>query len=718
MNPYIDTKLNDLILKIVQEENFKPIPIGIIIQKVKNISNHYSKNDIYKSVDYLEYKHYLRKNNFNKYILDYIEYPVIENIYIEATISGINKSLNAFASYIDSETNEKKSFFIQHNDLKECLYNDVVLLQPLKKELQYENETPYARVYKLIERSKKQYSGTIISNKLYIDDYRFYLSPRFITKYQLKSNIRVLVNLEEIKNGIAYFSLNKIIGDINSSGTDINAIILDSNFKLNLDSEVKKESEAITFNITEKDKNIRKDITNRQIISIDPKESKDMDDAIYVKKMPNNNFFLSVNIADVAYYVHQNSIIDKDAYSKATSVYLVDRVLPMLHHNLSNDICSLNPDCKRFCITVDMEIDNKGELVDMNIFPSIIENKDRLSYDVVNEYFKNKDINLSNKTKEVLDAGFELYKILRSKKYSDGYVELDIKEPKILLNPDGTVKEIIIRESGDAQRMIEDFMVIANHAVTIIANTNDLPFIYRIHDKPDFTKLTKLKIELVKLGLLGQELISETSTDNLVFKKLIELNQNSTKFDLLNKLILKSMSKAIYSTNNVGHFGLALSDYTHFTSPIRRYVDLIIHRIFWMYLFDKDSYTSEDRKYIVDHIDEIADQCTKQEIESVTLERDVNAYKFAEYCESQIGKIFEAQISSINSFGFFVELPNTIEGLVSIKSLEGFWVYDESSQIIHLKNDKEKFYTLGMNVKVKLISADKKTRKIDFNIVE
>ncbi|MDE6289206.1 MAG: ribonuclease R, partial [Ureaplasma sp.] len=451
------------------------------------------------------------------------------------------------------------------------------------------------------------------------------------------------------------------------------------------------------------------------IISIDPADSKDMDDAIYVEKLENGDFFLSVSIADVSHYVKQNSELDKDALTKCTSVYLVDRVLPMLHHNLSNNLCSLNPNIERFCLTCDMVFDKTGKMISKEIYPAIMINHNRLSYDIVNEYFETKTSDLDKKTLKVLNDGFELYSIIRNKKYKEGYVDLDIKEPKVICDDEGNPVDIFFKPRGDAQKMIEDFMIACNEAVTKIADELKLPFIYRVHDKPDIIKITKLTTELKKLRfknniILGQEITPKDITE------LLENNKDSTSLDMLNILILKSMQKAQYSTNNIGHFGLASEQYTHFTSPIRRYSDLIVHRIFWMFLFDRNSYSDNERKILIDRLENDSDLCNIKEVAAVELERDVMSYKIAEYMEKFIDRTFEAKITTVTSFGFFVELENTVEGLVSINSLEDdFYTYDPEEMILIGKRT-QKIYTMGMNVKVKLVAANKFTRKIDFII--
>ncbi len=714
MNKYIQ-KAIDITLQKIKEENGKPIPVGVLINKIKDTNPSIRKNDIYVAIEYLIEEKYIRRNYLNKLVLDYVELEVDYSQYYEGTLVNLNSTGSGFISYQEND-GEKQTFFVHNKNLLGALIGDKVLFVKLIKEiLDPEKELVNAKITKILDRPKTMYSASLVNNEIIMDDTKFYLVPELDKNYEIPNNSKILLKIKENDNKRCIFTLEKIIGKIGKKGVDIDSIILDSGFKLKFDKEIDEISESIKWDISDKDLKIRKDIRERHIISIDPADSKDMDDAIYVEKLENGDFFLSVSIADVSHYVKQNSELDKDALTKCTSVYLVDRVLPMLHHNLSNNLCSLNPNIERFCLTCDMVFDKTGKMISKEIYPAIMINHNRLSYDIVNEYFETKTSDLDKKTLKVLNDGFELYSIIRNKKYKEGYVDLDIKEPKVICDDEGNPVDIFFKPRGDAQKMIEDFMIACNEAVTKIADELKLPFIYRVHDKPDIIKITKLTTELKKLRfknniILGQEITPKDITE------LLENNKDSTSLDMLNILILKSMQKAQYSTNNIGHFGLASEQYTHFTSPIRRYSDLIVHRIFWMFLFDRNSYSDNERKILIDRLENDSDLCNIKEVAAVELERDVMSYKIAEYMEKFIDRTFEAKITTVTSFGFFVELENTVEGLVSINSLEDdFYTYDPEEMILIGKRT-QKIYTMGMNVKVKLVAANKFTRKIDFII--
>lgn len=714
MNRYIQ-KAIDVTLQKIKDENGKPIPMGILINKIKDTHPNIRKNDIYIAVDYLIEEKFIRRNYLNKLVIDYIELPADYSQYYEGTLVNLNNTGNGFVSYQINET-EKETYFVHNKNLMGALIGDKVLFVKLIKEIvDPEKDLVNVKITKILERPKLCYTASYFNHDIKMDDTKFYLTPILDKRYDIPNGSKVLLEIKENDNKECIFSLKKIIGKIGTKGVDIDSIILDSGFKLKFDEEINKISEDIKWEVSDKDLKIRKNIKDRHIISIDPADSKDMDDAIYVEKLDNGNFFLSVSIADVSHYVKQDSKLDIDALSKCTSVYLVDRVLPMLHHNLSNNLCSLNPHVERFCLTCDMIFNNKGEVISKEIYPAIMINHDRLSYDIVNEYFETKNVDLSSKTLKVLDDGYELYSIIRNKKYKEGYVDLDIKEPRIICDSEGNPVDIFFKPRGHAQKMIEDFMIACNEAVTVIANELNLPFIYRVHDKPDIIKITKLTTELKKLKFKnsivpGQEITPMDITN------LLEANKDSINLDMLNILILKSMQKAQYSTNNIGHFGLASQQYTHFTSPIRRYSDLIVHRIFWMFLFDKDSYSNEQRQTLINRLENDADLCNKKEILAVELERDVMSYKIAEYMEKFINKTFEAKITTVTSFGFFVELDNTVEGLVSINSLDDDYYTYEPEEMILIGKKTQRIYTMGMTVKVKLVGANKFSRKIDFII--
>lgn len=700
------------ILDIVKKENNRPIPVSIIIKKIlSNPNNKISKNTIYKVVEKLINDKLLKKIN-NKLVLDFIEYPEIPNSYFEAELKSITKQQAGFVEYTN-DASELVSVYIHNKNLKSCLIGDKVLCIFLNNK----RDKPEAKVVKLLSRTKTDYTASWINKTLYIDNQKFYLNPFLDSNQYIENNSKVLVTLKKTLNSNAYFNLKKVIGKIDDSGVDIDSIIIDHDFPLKRDLQVCSLAETISYNLSEKDKLLRKNNTHIPYVSIDPSTSKDMDDAIYVKK-ERDYFVLSVAIADVSYYIKSGSLLDKDAFERGTSVYLADRTLGMLHENLSNNICSLNPNIDRFAIVTDIIIDFEGNTINKEVYPAIINNKAQLSYDIVDEYYEHPTKStLNNEIKKQLDDALELYKLIRSKKKNKGYIDLDINEYELVLNEKGKVSQIQLKSRKDSHKMIEDFMVKTNETITEIAIQNDLPFIYRIHAHPTNEKIKKFCVEAIKNKFEIPTTVDWSEVKSLDYVSIIDNNIDHSNIELLRKLVLKSMEKAEYSTNNIGHFGLASEFYTHFTSPIRRYSDLIIHRILWMFYFDKSSYTDSERDELSNQLNKICEQCNKTEIKAVSLERTVFSYKVCEYMEQFVGNVFSAKISTITNFGMFVEIDNGVEGLIPLNTInDDFLIYDEEKMVL-ISERTNKIYSIGDKLKVKLSSVNKFAGKIDFVLI-
>ena len=430
-----------------------------------------------------------------------------------------------------------------------------------------------------------------------------------------------------------------------------------------------------------------------------------------IKKLKNGNYFLGVYIADVSYYVKEGTYLDKDAYSRGTSLYLADRVIPMLPIKLSNDLCSLNPNEEKLAIACEMEIDCDGKIISSELFETVIKTTKRLTYNKCNEVLETKNCISDSEYLEVLphlEIMKELADILETKNTKRGSLDFDVPESKIIVNDKGEAIDVKLVERGISEKIIEVFMILANEAVASTFENLDLPFIYRVHDKPDVMKLQDLK---VMAGYLGYSLRGNYAIEIQKF-----LNSIKEEDAFLKTFVLRLMSKAIYSNENIGHFGLASDAYTHFTSPIRRYPDLIVHRLIRKYIFNSDINVNEFRS-LTSKLEEIANHSSEKERASIQCEYDVDDMKKAEYMESHIGEEFEGIISGVHEFGFFVELPNTVEGLVKVENMPkgGYAFIEDSLSLIHRKT-KEK-YSFGDSVIVKLISASKETSMIDFELV-
>lgn len=713
------TDIRSLIINVIKQDGNKKIPIGIIVKKIHEINKKIKKDKIfpviYKMLDDGE----LVRIFENKVVLGHLNYERD----MSKTYSGILSINSAGDGFIKSiENDQEVEFYVYRKNLLNALRNDEVEFVKLKKD-KNENELEEVAITNILKRSKQSLVVTATLNEKFDfefipDDLKFYLKIVLDGEHNFKNGDKLLLKIVDYKNDIAIAKLDKIIGNTNDVGTDVMSILYENGVPMHFSDETIKLSNELKFKITDFDNKYRRDIRDRMIISIDPETSKDLDDAIYVKKLDNGNYFLGVSIADVSSYVQINTSIDEDAILRGTSVYYLNKVIPMLPFNISDHLCSLNQDEEKMCLTCDMEFDKQGNILSYNVFPAIMQNKCRMSYDEVNDFYNN-NIKRDGVSEEIYDQlliSKELHEILRTKNITNGYIDFEIKEPKIILDKDGVPIDIQIKKSGIAQKMIEDFMISANQCVTMFANDLEIPFVYRIHDKPEFKKYENFIIESKKLNF---KILFDyhTLTPRKVYETL-EANKDNENINILRKLMLRLMQKAKYSTQNIGHFGLALQDYTHFTSPIRRYSDLLIHRILWYFVFAKDYYSDEERQVLRNKINDLIDQCNLTEIRQVNSERDINSFKFAEYMSYRIGEEYEGVISAVVSFGIFVELDNTIEGLISIKNLDDdYYTYiPENLTLVGRKNNR--IFTIGQKVKIRVISANKMTRKIDFKLIK
>lgn len=712
---------NSKIIKLIQQiviEDGKPIPKSILINKVCRSGREFSKTDIISTIDQMIKSGNLKILLKSQKIV--LGYPVCEVDYsktFEGTIAINSKG----SGFIKLDNQDKSQYFVYRTNLNGAMDQDRVQFALLKKAP--ERDLIDAVVTKVISHGKDFYTGLIVADdnnqlSVKIDDDKMYLPVKLDSYQGLVNGQKVLIKIKTYEQDVAYGTVSRIIGHSSDVGVDILSIVYDKGVEPDFSQEVLEYARKLTLNIDDYQRKIRKDLTSLPIVTIDPATSKDFDDAIYVKKNNDDEYFLSVSIADVSHYVRMNSVLDESALKRGCSIYLVDRVIPMLPHNLSDDLCSLNPNVERLTLTCDMIINKNGQIKDIKVFPAIIKSHRRFSYDEVNEYFNKKSLldSDTNEVKQMLNDALELHWILDKQKRKRGYVEFEIPEPIIKLDDKGFPIEILTRKLGTAQNMIENFMVAANEAVTIYAKKKNWPFVYRIHEKPTPERLEMFSIEAKKLGFKVTTDIDDVQPSD--FSKWINDNKNNPNMDLIYIMLLRSTPKAKYSIEDLGHFGLALEDYTHFTSPIRRYPDLLVHRIFWMYEFEKNQFSDSNRKHLESILKEDCDLCSKNEVVAIECERDVNEMKFAEYMSRHIGEEFEGFVSGVTSFGVFVELPNTINGLIRMQNLKSdFYTYDQkNNQLIGKKTGTR--FTLGTKVKVRVISADKASRKIEFELVK
>ena len=529
---------------------------------------------------------------------------------------------------------------------------------------------------------------------------------------------KVIVKLDKNVENTNYYQgeVIRIIGHKDDPGVDILTIAAKYEIYDIFPDEVINQLKDIPQEVKEEEYKDRRDLRDEMIFTIDGDDTKDIDDAISIKKLENGNFELGVHIADVSYYVKEGSPLYEEAYTRGTSSYLADTVIPMLPHQLSNGICSLNPNVDRLAMSCVMEIDSNGNTVSSDIFESVIKSRIQMTYKSVNKIIEEDIIPEGyEEYAETLKLMHELAKILRKNKISKGYIDFDLEEPKIIADENGKAIDVKKRERGEGEKLIEDFMIAANEAVASTITYMDLPFIYRIHGEPDKEKIDSF---LNFLGVLGYKVKANL---NKITPQTIQsiLNQLKDKeeYEILSSMLLRSMQKAVYDVNNIGHFGLGSKCYTHFTSPIRRFPDLNVHRLLRTYLF-KHSINNDTITYFNNTLPDITKQSSERERAAVDCERDVTDMKMAEYMESHIGETFKGIINTVTNYGFYVELPNLIEGLVRVDDLtDDYYFYQENTFSLIGQRSKKR-YTLGSKIEVIVDSVDKDQGLINFKPIK
>ena len=536
-----------------------------------------------------------------------------------------------------------------------------------------------------------------------------------------KNNQKVVVEItKQPKNGkSAEGKIIEIIGYIDQAGVDMLSLVKEYGLPYDFPVEVVKEAKKIKQEIDEKDIANRKDLRNQEIFTIDGEDAKDLDDAVNVQKLDNGNYILGVHIADVSYYVKEGSLLDKEALVRGTSVYMLNRVIPMLPTELSNGICSLNAGVDRFAISCVMEIDQKGKVVSSDVFKSVIRVTERMSYTNVQKILDNSDKKVVKRYEKYIShfkLMEELAHILKDRRSKDGSLNLDLPETKVILDERGFAIDITKYEMYFANEIIEQFMLTANETIAEKFYWLEAPFIYRVHENPDIDKVKELNKFLFNMGYRVK--CNNEEVHPTAFAHVLNEAKGKPEERVISNLILRTLKVARYESENKGHFGIASKYYCHFTSPIRRYPDLFIHRIISRYLKqsyilseeEKEKYSTQATKYA-----EISSECEKI---AQKVERESVDIKIAEYMEGHIGEEYDGIISSITSFGVFVELDNTAQGLVRFDKLgDEYFIYDENMKTLQGEKTKT-MYHIGDKMRVRVIRADKLSRQIDFEKLE
>lgn len=510
--------------------------------------------------------------------------------------------------------------------------------------------------------------------------------------------------------------ITEILGFPEDKGVEILTIIKRFNLNTEFDKNIEKEVSLINQTVNESDLSNRVDLRNELIITIDGEDAKDLDDAISLELLDNGNFYLGVHIADVTHYVKEKSYLDKEAYARATSVYLVDEVIPMLPKELSNGICSLNPGVDRLTVSCFMEIDKHGKVVKKKIVESVINTVERMNYTDVTKLLKKEDKQLEKRYSHILEQLFlmeKLQQILYKKRMNRGSLDFEFKESKIELDENRKPISISAYERGISNRIIEEFMLVCNETIAEEFAKLEMPFVYRIHDKPRIEKFESLNEFMMALG---EDCIKEEQLNPKFLQKIVQKYKGTEEEQIVNTLVLRSLMKAKYSSICVNHFGLNADYYCHFTSPIRRYPDLQIHRIIKRVINNKMD--SKYRKKLEKRVEFVSIQSSERELVAQEAEKEVHKFKKAEFMLDKIGEEFDGIVSSATRFGLFVQLENTVEGLVTLESMDDdVYVYDDKKFNVS-GLEKGKVYKVGTLVKVKVKSVDIKNKEIYFSIVE
>lgn len=638
----------------------------------------------------------------------------------EPTVQGVFRANKAGFGFLHVDENED-DMFIGRNDVGYAIDGDTVEVVVKKPADRLKGTAAEAKVVAIVDRSLKTAVGTFI-----LDDdkpkYAGYIrskNQKIQQKIYIKKEPVVLKGTEIIKvdidkyptRGHDYFvaSVRDIVGHQGDVGIDVLEVLESMDIVSEFPAEVLAEANAISEAPTAKDLIGRVDLRQETTITIDGADAKDLDDAIHIKLLDNGNYELGVHIADVSYYVTEGSSLDKEAIARGTSVYVTDRVVPMLPERLSNGICSLNPNVDRLTQSALMEINPQGHVVNYQICQSVIKTTYRMTYSTVNDMIAGDEEALQEFASIADDVTLmvTLHRILETMRSKRGALNFDTQEAKVIVNDKGMPVDVVLRQRGIAERMIESFMLAANECVAEHFAKAKLPFIYRIHEEPKVEKLQQFIDYASTFGIHIQGTANKISQEALqAFMAKVEGQPGA---EVLNMMLLRSMQQARYSEHNHGHYGLAAEYYTHFTSPIRRYPDLLVHRMVCEY----NQPSQEKRDHFAQIIPELATSSSQLERRAIDAERVVEAMKKAEYMAEYVGEEFDGIVASVVKFGFFVELPNTIEGLVHITSLPEYYHFNERT--LSLQGEKSgKVFKVGQPIRVKLVKADKETGDIDF----
>ena len=698
------------VLNLIKDKDYAPMKAKEIAMIMHVPKSEY--NELLRILGKLEMELKIQKNRKN-------QYRPVDTVYYD----GIYRKNQKGFGFVKIEDQEDEIYIAKENS-KNALNGDRVLVEIIEEKNKLKKAE--GKVVKILKHEKDTIVGRFENNKHFgfvVPDDKNFGTDIFISKKNFgkaRNNHKVLVKIIKYpeKGKKAEGKIIEVLGNVNEAGVDMLSLIKEHNLPSTFPEPVVEEAKRCGNKINENDIIGRRDLREDIIFTIDGEDAKDLDDAVKVTKLENGNYKLDVHIADVSHYVKPNSLLDQEALLRGTSIYMLGRVIPMLPRELSNGICSLNAGEDRFTLSCSMEINPKGEVISSDVYKAIINVTERMTYTNVQKILDNSEEEVIKQYKPYIyefKLMEELAHILKNKRLEQGYLNLDIPESKIELDIDGRVTNIKKYETTFANEIIEQFMLTANETIAEKFFWLDAPFIYRVHEKPDYEKVQELNKFLFNFGLK-----IKANKDNIYpkeFAKILEESKGREEEKVISNLVLRTLKVARYEAVNQGHFGIASKYYCHFTSPIRRYPDLFIHRVISKYLEENydvgEKFVEEYKK----QAEERAKQSSERENIATKVERESEDIKKAEYMEGRIGEEYEGIISSVTSFGIFVELENTVEGLIRFDDLgDEYFIYDEERKRLIGEHTKT-MYKIGDKMKIRVKDASKLLRTVDFEKV-
>lgn len=706
----------ETLLNFMRETAYKPMTY-------QELEQHFAIEDAHEFREFLKLLNELEQSG--KIILTSTErYGVPERM------SLLRGRLQAHAkgfAFLIPDDREHPDVYIHANDLKSAMNGDTVLVRISSKSS--DGGKMEGEVVRIVTRAVTQVVGVFQNHEAYgfvLPDDKRINRDIFIPKHAINGavdGVKVVVKLVSYPEGraAAEGEIVEILGHKDDPGVDILSIIRKHQLPEGFPEEVLAEADAAPDAITEEEivQQGRRDLRGLNIVTIDGEDAKDLDDAVNVERLPNGNYRLGVHIADVSYYVRDRSELDKEAYNRGCSVYLVDRVIPMLPHRLSNGICSLNPQVDRLTMSCEMEFNEQMKVVKHDIFTSVIRTKERMTYNNVRKILVDEDPELIERYGDLVEdfrLMRELALKLRNRRMRRGAVDFDFVESKVIVDENGKPVDIVKRERSIAEQIIEEFMLAANETVAEHFHWMKVPFIYRIHEDPDQEKLQNFMAFAANFGyhVKGRG----NAIHPRALQSLLDDIQGTKEQTVLSTMMLRSMKQAKYDAESTGHFGLAAEYYSHFTSPIRRYPDLVIHRVIREVLESGGSLNESRHEQLAGRMADIAQQSSERERVAVDAERDTEALKKAEFMLDKVGEEFEGIISSVTSFGMFIELENTVEGLIRLSAMTDDYYHFDEGHMALIGERTSKVYRIGDDVKVRVANVNMDEHTIDFEMVD